>query len=116
MYLRMGGRTDDVVIRLLDDSADLPRILSMFDAGKARCYLASDRHRLLAVIESAFGTFGPFNKIVRGVFTEKIELKTKKWQRADQVAPHAPPYEQTPVIHVMEGEDLEEPSSIEPLA
>ena len=78
MYLRMGGRTEDVVVRLLDDSADLPRILSMFDAAKARCFLASDQHKLLAVIESAFGTFGPFNKIVRGVFTDKIKPKKKK--------------------------------------
>ena len=72
VYLRMGGRTEDVHIRLLDDSADLARLLSSFDAGKARCFLDDDRHKLLAVIEASFGTFDPFNKIVRGIFQEKI--------------------------------------------
>ena len=44
-----------------------------FDAGKARCFLDQDRQRLLAVIEASFGTFAPFNKLVRGMFEEKVQ-------------------------------------------
>lgn len=41
------------------------------------------------VIESGFGTFDPFNKLVRSVFNDKIGVTKKAGQRMDQVAPHA---------------------------
>ena len=56
---------------LLDDSEAVRELLARFDAGKARCYLDKDREKLLAVIEAGFGTFAPFNRIVRGIFAEK---------------------------------------------
>ena len=34
-------------------------------ASKARCFLPSDRERLLAVIETGFGDFKPFKLLVR---------------------------------------------------
>ena len=34
-------------------------------ASKARCFMPSDRERLLAVIETGFGDFKPFNLLVR---------------------------------------------------
>ena len=65
----MGGQHDDIRVFLLDDAtADLTTGLAKFDAGKAKCYLDKDRQGLLAVIESSFGTFAPFNKLVRGIF------------------------------------------------
>ena len=65
----MGGQHDDIRVFLLDDAtADLTTGLAHFDAGKAKCYLDKDRQGLLAVIESSFGTFAPFNKLVRGIF------------------------------------------------
>ena len=68
----MGGSRDDVEVRLLDDAEALVRLLARFDAGKARCYVPQDRERLLAVIEAGFGTFQPFNRIVRGIFADKL--------------------------------------------
>ena len=38
---------------------------STFNAGEARCSLASDRERLLAVIEAGFGDFDDFNRVAR---------------------------------------------------
>ena len=55
----------------LDDTEAVRELLARFDAGKARCYLDKDREKLLAVIEAGFGTFAPFNRIVRGIFAEK---------------------------------------------
>ena len=71
VYLRMGGRREDVTVRLLGDTEAVRELLARFDAGKARCYLDKDREKLLAVIEAGFGTFAPFNRIVRGIFAEK---------------------------------------------
>ena len=34
------------------------------------CCASQDRQKLLAVIEASFGTFDPFNRIVRGIFAE----------------------------------------------
>ena len=39
-------------------------------AGQCRGW--TGRQRLLAVIETSFGTFEPFNKIVRGIFHDKL--------------------------------------------
>ena len=68
VFLRMGGSRDKVIVKLLDtDGANLPQALSKFNAANARCYLDADRQKLLAVVESSFGTFQPFNKLVRQI-------------------------------------------------
>ena len=59
-------------MKLLGEAAKLETRLTRFDAGKAHCFLDDDRQRLWAVIEASFGTFEPFNKIVRGVFVEQL--------------------------------------------
>ena len=75
-FVKMGGKNESMVIKLLDETdASLATRLIHFDAGQARCYLAKDRHGLWAVIESSFGTFKPFNKIVRGILSEKLKAK-----------------------------------------
>ena len=60
-------------MRLLSDQDDLARALLKFDAGKAKTFDPNDRERLWAVIEAAFGTFDPFNKIVRKMFDKKLQ-------------------------------------------
>ena len=45
---------------------------SCWMASQARCYHNADRHKLLAVIEAGFGSFDPFNKIVRGLIKDKV--------------------------------------------
>ena len=73
VFVRMGGKRADILVELLGDAtADLTASLAKFDAGKARCYLDRDRQGLLAVIESSFGSFAPFNKLVRGIFSKEL--------------------------------------------
>ena len=43
-----------------------------FDAGKARCFLASDREHLLAVIEAGFGDFFDFNRAARNILGSRL--------------------------------------------
>ena len=76
VYVRMGGKRERLVSRLLDDSTDLATRLAKFDAEDARCYLDNDRQKLLAVIEAAFGTFYLFNGLVRGIFSEATYTPT----------------------------------------
>jgi hypothetical protein len=61
-----------VVKPLESDNAGIYRSLARFDARKAQCFLAQDRQKLLAVVQTSFGTFGPFNRIVRGFFAEEL--------------------------------------------
>ena len=42
-----------------------------FNAGKARCFLASDREHLLAVIEAGFGDFDDFNRVARNLLASR---------------------------------------------
>ena len=77
VFVRMGGKHTDMVVKLLDSDSNsgssggsLAENLRKFDARKAKCYQAVDQHTLWAVIESAFGDLIPFNKIVREIFAE----------------------------------------------
>ena len=76
--LKMGGARESMVVRLLDEQHRFHQQLAAFNAACARCYHDSDRQRLLAVIEAAFGTFEPFNEIVRNVFAEASAKVRKK--------------------------------------
>ena len=65
----VGGDQERVEIHLIahpdDDQTEARRLLteqfSTFNAGKAHCFLASDREHLLAVVEAGFGDFDDFN-------------------------------------------------------
>ena len=50
-----------------DDQTKARRLLTeqfaTFNAGKAQCFLASDREHLLAVVEASFGDFYDFNYV-----------------------------------------------------
>ena len=72
VFVQMGGERERAVILPLTDDADLLGNLVRFNAGKAQCFLPGDRHKLLATIEASFGTFHPFNKIVSGIFQDKL--------------------------------------------
>ena len=74
-FVQMGGDSDHMPVMPLDDGDDTYKQLAHFDASKAQCFLPKDRDKLLAVIEGAFGTFEPFNKIVRSIFEEKLSLE-----------------------------------------
>ena len=76
----MGGDQGRVEIHLIahpdDDQKEARRLLTKqfatFDAAKARCFLASDREHLLAVIEAGFGDFDDFNRIARNLFVSRL--------------------------------------------
>ena len=76
----VGGDQERVEIHLIahpdDDQTEARRLLTeqfaTFDAGKARCSLASDRERLLAVIEAGFGDFHDFNRVARNLLASRL--------------------------------------------
>ena len=70
IFLRMGGARSLIDVKLLREDAFAN--MERFDAGKATCFLPVDRQKLLAVIEAGFGSFTPFNTIVRDIFGEKL--------------------------------------------
>ena len=72
-FVQMGGQRENMPVKPLDDDCeDTYSKLLRFDAGEAQCFLPKDRDKLLAVIEASFGTFEPFNTVVRGIFKEKL--------------------------------------------
>ena len=80
MRVPVGGDQERVEIHLIAhpdyDETESRRLLTeqfaTFDAGKARCFLASDREHLLAVIEAGFGDFDNFNRVVRNLFASRL--------------------------------------------
>ena len=62
-FVKMGGSRERITLKQI--SADAVDALSRFDASRAQCFHAKDRHKLLAVIEVGFGNLTPFNKVVR---------------------------------------------------
>ena len=82
LFLRVpvGGDQERVEIHLIahpdDDQTEAWRLLTeqfaTFKAGKAQCFLASDRERLLAVIEASFGDFHDFNRVARNILASRL--------------------------------------------
>ena len=78
--VQVGGDQKRVEIHLIahldDDQTEARRLLteqfSTFDAGKAHCFLASDREHLLAVIEAGFGDFYDFNRVARSLLASRL--------------------------------------------
>ena len=87
----MGGDQERVEIHLIahpdDDQMETRRLLTeqfaTFDAGKARCFLASDREHLLAVIEAGFGDFYDFNRIARNLLANRLHDELSSRSRTD---------------------------------
>ena len=78
----VGGAQERVEIHLIahpdDDQTEARRLLTgqfaTFDAGKAQCFLASDREHLLAVIEAGFGDFYDFNRVARSLLVRRVSI------------------------------------------
>ena len=86
VYLKMGGAKNSMLIKMLDkNDRQLFKQLKTFNAADARCFLDDDRQRLLAVIETGFGSFAPFNAVVRGIFEHQRRMSETK-NIAEQVA------------------------------
>ena len=80
----MGGDQERVEIYLnahpKKDQTESRRLLTeqfaTFNAGKAQCFLASDREHLLAVIEAGFGDFDDFNRAARNILGSRLHDDT----------------------------------------
>ena len=71
----MGGDQRRVEIHLIAQTEarrQLTEGFATFDAGKAQCFLAKDRERLLAVIEAGFGDFDDFNRVARSLLVSRV--------------------------------------------
>ena len=79
VFVHVGGGREAIDVRPLEGSESLANSLRTFDAAKAKCFLDTDRQRLWAVIETSFGTFTPFNEIVRGIFAERLGQEVPLW-------------------------------------
>ena len=84
----VGGDQRRVEIHLIahpdDDQTEARRLLleqfATCDAGKARCFLASDREHLLAVIEAGFGDFYDFNRVARSLLARRVfDRNSSSW-------------------------------------
>ena len=86
IYMHMGGSLERVKVIPIYKSAEegasqatplraraeLSEQFQNFDAAKAQCFKNSDRERLLAVIEAAFGDCTEFNKSARNLLTTRL--------------------------------------------
>ena len=70
-FVRMGGEFERISVLALTGNEDLQTVIQTFDSSKATCYDPKDREHLLGVIESGFGSFGPFNAVIRTIFTKR---------------------------------------------
>ena len=82
VFVRMGSKHEGLVVKRLDADIDLAARLAKFNAGEAQCYVKEDKQRLWAVIEASFGTFEPFNKLVRAVFA-KADAETAPYPQME---------------------------------
>ena len=99
----VGGAQERVEIYLnahpKKDQTEARRLLTVqfatFDAGKAQCFLASDREHLLAVIEAGFGDFYDFNRVARNLFARRLARNkaVKNWHKAFAVVQTVAPPE-----------------------
>ena len=66
-----GSLHDRLAIKLLEGVASTN--LTAFDAAKSECGLYKDQELLLGVIESAYGDFLVFNKLVRKIISAELQ-------------------------------------------
>ena len=75
-FRTVGGLREHILVRLAvapgDRGSNFKDVFMRFNALNARCFMAEDRHQMLAAIEATFGTTTPFNKLIRDIFSEHI--------------------------------------------
>ena len=86
VFVRMGGKRENMLVWLLEETSDLEDRLAHFDASKAKCFLDRDRQRLLAAIEATFGTVVPFNRLVRDLFKKQRRSSVRTGGRTVELA------------------------------
>ena len=69
-FLRSGGTYGRIDVRPLD--LDAAEAVALFDIRKADCFLSKDKHALLAIVESSYGSFTQFNSACRKILLAKL--------------------------------------------
>ena len=69
-FIRGGGSLDRISVYPLD--IDAKAAVVAFGVEKCDCTVIQDKERLLAIVESSFGSFGEFNDICRNIFIHKL--------------------------------------------
>ena len=75
VFVQIGGEADDIVVRPLIVPNGVGPHLSRqsIDVAKAECTESFDRETILAVIETSFGSLGPFNRKMQKLFDRLLE-------------------------------------------
>ena len=66
-WVQMGCPIERIQVIDLDGGAALDEDLVKFSVSKAKCFVTFDKHRLLAVVENAFGDHSSFDTLVRDI-------------------------------------------------
>lgn len=73
-YVHMGGLVEDVQVQAVvragreeEDFQSIMQTFSCFDVAACRCFNAEDKHRLLAMVDVAYGSTHVFNTVIRGI-------------------------------------------------
>lgn len=72
IFLHLSKSSEALVVYPLDDDDHLRLTFQAFAAARAECFLDSDREHLLAVVEASFGELEHFDRLMRGIFREKL--------------------------------------------
>eukprot|EP00400_MALV-I_sp_L67-5_P000594 gene594-1013_t len=74
VFIRMGGDLSRITVLPIDmaNESEAHKMFETVDAKECKCFLESDRQRLLGVVEQGFGNFHQFNDILRHVFTKRM--------------------------------------------
>ena len=83
VWLRVGGARERITVSHLASDTETQALFAKFRASSARCYKARDRQHLLAVIESGFGDLKPFDRLVRGVFSDQAAVRPEDLDDTD---------------------------------
>jgi hypothetical protein len=79
-FLVMGAEKDRVELKRISDAPEISEALMHFRTSAAQCYLQEDRQRMLAIIESAFGTHASFDDAVRRLLVGAVAPRPNRVQ------------------------------------
>ena len=77
-WVQMGCPIEGITVIDLDGGASLDEDLNNFKVSKAACYMLFDKHRLLAVIENAFGDHPSFDMMVQDIVQARRQHSRKE--------------------------------------
>jgi len=65
-YVRSGGTVGRIKLKPLH-AEKAESVIATLDIGKADCYLREDKQRILAIVESSYGSSSQFNAVCRRI-------------------------------------------------